>query len=37
VGGENGSEPGMGVEFVELDETSRKLIEMIIRIKLAAG
>ncbi len=37
VSGENGSEPGIGVEFVELDETSRKLIEMIIRIKLAAG
>ena len=37
VGGENGSEPGIGVEFVELDETSRRLIEMIIRIKLAAG
>jgi uncharacterized protein (TIGR02266 family) len=36
-GGEEGSEPGIGVEFVELDETSRKLIEMIIRIKLAAG
>lgn len=28
---------GIGVEFVELDETSRKLIEMIVRIKLAAG
>jgi hypothetical protein len=28
---------GMGVEFVELDETSRRLIEMIVRIKLAAG
>jgi uncharacterized protein (TIGR02266 family) len=30
-------ETGFGVEFVELDETSRKLIEMIVRIKLAAG
>jgi len=28
---------GMGVEFVELDEASRRLIEMIVRIKLAAG
>ncbi|HUK86309.1 MAG TPA: PilZ domain-containing protein [Terriglobales bacterium] len=28
---------GIGVEFVELDETSRRLIEMIVRIKLAAG
>jgi len=28
---------GMGVEFVELDESSRRLIEMIVRIKLAAG
>jgi uncharacterized protein (TIGR02266 family) len=28
---------GIGLEFVELDETSRKLIEMIVRIKLAAG
>jgi PilZ domain len=28
---------GFGVEFVELDETSRQLIEMIVRIKLAAG
>ncbi len=28
---------GIGVEFVELDETSQKLIEMIVRIKLAAG
>jgi hypothetical protein len=28
---------GMGVEFVELDATSRRLIEMIVRIKLAAG
>jgi uncharacterized protein (TIGR02266 family) len=28
---------GMGLEFVELDETSRKLVEMIVRIKLAAG
>lgn len=37
VNGADGSEPGIGVEFVELDESSRKLIEMIIRIKLAAG
>ena len=28
---------GIGVEFVELDELSRKVIEMIVRIKLAAG
>jgi hypothetical protein len=28
---------GIGLEFVELDENSRKLIEMIVRIKLAAG
>lgn len=28
---------GIGVEFVELDDTSRRLIEMIVRIKLAAG
>jgi len=28
---------GIGVEFIDLDETSRKLIEMIVRIKLAAG
>ena len=28
---------GIGVEFVDLDEPSRKLIEMIVRIKLAAG
>jgi len=28
---------GIGVEFVELDERSRKVIEMIVRIKLAAG
>ena len=26
---------GIGVEFVELDETSRKLVEAIVRIKLA--
>jgi uncharacterized protein (TIGR02266 family) len=32
-----GSEGGIGVEFVELDDVSRKLIEMIVRIKLAAG
>jgi PilZ domain len=30
-------ESGIGLEFIELDETSRKLIEMIVRIKLAAG
>jgi uncharacterized protein (TIGR02266 family) len=30
-------ERGIGVEFVELDEVSRKLVEMIVRIKLAAG
>ena len=28
---------GVGVEFVDLDDTSRKVIEMIVRIKLAAG
>jgi len=28
---------GIGVEFVELDETSRRVVEMIVRIKLAAG
>ena len=28
---------GIGLQFVELDETSRKLIEMIVRIQLAAG
>ena len=28
---------GIGVQFVDLDETSRRLIEMIVRIKLAAG
>jgi len=32
-----GKESGIGVEFVDLDETSKKLIEMIVRIKLAAG
>jgi uncharacterized protein (TIGR02266 family) len=30
-------EKGIGLQFVDLDETSRKLIEMIVRIKLAAG
>lgn len=30
-------EEGVGLQFVELDETSRKLVEMIVRIKLAAG
>jgi len=28
---------GIAVEFVELDDTSRKLVEMIVRIKVAAG
>ena len=28
---------GIGVEFVELDYISRQLVEMIVRIKLAAG
>ncbi len=28
---------GIGVEFVDLDDTSRRLVEMIVRIKLAAG
>ena len=28
---------GIGLQFLELDETSRKLVEMIVRIKLAAG
>ena len=28
---------GIGVEFVELDETSRRLVEMILRIQRAAG
>ncbi len=28
---------GIGLQFVELDDTSRKLVEMIVRIKLAAG
>lgn len=30
-------EPGLGLEFVELSPQSRKLVEMIVRIKLAAG
>lgn len=30
-------EPGLGLEFVELSAQSRKLIEMIVRIKLALG
>jgi c-di-GMP-binding flagellar brake protein YcgR len=30
-------EGGIAVEFVDLDETSRRLIEMIVRIQLAAG
>ena len=28
---------GIGLQFVELDATSRRLIEMIVRIQLAAG
>ena len=28
---------GIGLQFVDLDATSRKLIEMIVRIQLAAG
>lgn len=28
---------GVALEFLDLDESSRKLIEMIVRIKLAAG
>lgn len=32
-----GAEPGVGLEFVDLDEQGRKLVEMIVRIKLAAG
>ena len=28
---------GLALQFIELDETSRKLVEMIVRIKLAAG
>ena len=28
---------GIGVEFVELDSVSQQLVEMIVRIKLAAG
>jgi PilZ domain-containing protein len=28
---------GLGLEFLELDENSRKLVEMIVRIQLAAG
>ena len=37
VDGEHPADRGIGVEFVELDDTSRRLIEMIVRIKLAAG
>lgn len=33
----SGAEAGIGVEFVDLDEQGRKLVEMIVRIKLAAG
>jgi c-di-GMP-binding flagellar brake protein YcgR len=32
-----GKEAGIGVEFVDLDPRMRRLIEMIIRIQLAAG
>ena len=28
---------GIGLEFLDLDANSRKLVEMIVRIKLAAG
>ena len=28
---------GIAVEFVDLDDTSRKLVQMIVRIKVAAG
>ena len=28
---------GIGLEFIDLDETGRKVVEMIVRIKLAAG
>jgi len=34
--GDPASTAGIGVEFVELDETSRKLVEAIVRIKLAS-
>ena len=34
--GDPASAPGIGIEFVELDETSRKLVEAIVRIKLAS-
>jgi uncharacterized protein (TIGR02266 family) len=34
--GDQASGPGIGIEFVELDETSRKLLEAIVRIKLAS-
>jgi hypothetical protein len=33
----DGPNLGIGVQFEELDATGRKLIEMIIRIQLAAG
>ena len=33
--GDPAGNAGIGVEFVELDETSRKLVEAIVRIKLA--
>jgi c-di-GMP-binding flagellar brake protein YcgR len=28
---------GVALQFIELDDTSRRLVEMIVRIKLAAG
>jgi hypothetical protein len=31
------NEKGIGLEFLDLDETSRKLVEMIVRIKVAAS
>jgi len=34
--GEHGTIPGVGVEFVELDAQGRKLVEAIVRIKLAS-
>jgi c-di-GMP-binding flagellar brake protein YcgR len=34
---EPGQPPGVGIEFVELDETGRRLIEAILAIKLAHG
>jgi PilZ domain-containing protein len=34
--GDPTSSPGIAIEFVELDDTSRKLVEAIVRIKLAS-